>query len=68
MEMKPVTSSQVSSIGYDAETRIMHVQFVKGALYEYDDVPEDTHQALVNAPSIGRDLRGIVAGLTYRRL
>jgi len=68
MEMQPVTSSQVDSIGYDEESQTMHVQFHKGGLYEYSDVTPEIHNQLLNASSIGSQLKSIVAGLPYHKL
>jgi len=54
MDRKPVSSSNIDSIGYDEPTRRLHVAF-KGSnrVYEFQDVPPDAHQALMSAPSIG---------------
>ena len=54
MKLNPVQSSSISSIGYDAESRTLHVEFAaSGHVYSYPDVEPETHQALVNADSIG---------------
>lgn len=56
---KPVKSSQIHSIGYDAKTKTLAVQFKPrggpsevGHVYHYADVTPEGHQALLNAPSI----------------
>jgi hypothetical protein len=54
MERVPVESSNVRSIGYYEPSRTMHVEFRDGRVYEYSGVPPEAHQALVNAPSVGR--------------
>jgi hypothetical protein len=56
MEMTPVQSTQVASVGYDAATQTMAVQFKAGGLYEYAGVPADVAAAAVKAESIGRFL------------
>jgi len=38
--MQPVSSSMIKSVGYDADTQKLHVQFKSGKTREYDDVPE----------------------------
>jgi hypothetical protein len=68
MEMTPVTSSQVESVGYDEKTKTMQVQFKRGGLYEYSDVTPEIHERLITADSIGKQLRGIVAGLPYAKI
>lgn len=39
--MNPVESSNLDSIGYNAETRVLAVLFKSGALHHYQDVPPD---------------------------
>lgn len=39
-----VTSSSISSIGYDEQTSIMEVEFTSGDVYRYFDVSEYVHQ------------------------
>lgn len=58
MILTPVESSNIAAIGHDPETNTMHVEF-RGAmganrLYEYRGVTAEQHQALVNAPSVGK--------------
>lgn len=52
-ELKPVTSSNLKAVGYDAATRTLGVQFASGTRYDYTDVPPEAHQALMAADSIG---------------
>jgi hypothetical protein len=56
MEHQPVKSSNILSVGYDPETRKMEVKFVSGGHYCYEDVPPETHAALMSADSIGSHL------------
>jgi hypothetical protein len=49
----PVKSSNIKSIGYDAASRRLHVEFAGGAVHEYKDVSPERHSMLINAPSIG---------------
>jgi hypothetical protein len=56
MEMTSVQSSQVESIGYDAATKTMAVQFHNGGLYRYDGVPPDVYEAALKAQSVGKFL------------
>ena len=39
MNMTSVTSSNLSAVGYDKSTQIMHIRFNSGRLYAYYDVP-----------------------------
>ncbi|MGO9862348.1 MAG: KTSC domain-containing protein [Terriglobales bacterium] len=53
MERFPVSSSSVSMIGYDADTQALEVQFNNGGVYQYQGVPQDVFDQLMNAPSKG---------------
>ncbi len=50
---KPVKSSNIQSIGYDAETHKMQVTFSNGGIYEYEKVSPAEHQAFAEADSHG---------------
>lgn len=52
-----VTSQIIHSVGYDAATSTLEVQFRNGWLYRYDDVPVETYRALMSADSHGRFLK-----------
>lgn len=49
-----VKSSNVFAIGYDKERKILQVEFKKGSIYEYYDVPESVFNEFMNAESKGR--------------
>jgi hypothetical protein len=67
--MIPVVSGQIASVGYNPETKVMRIRFSKsGALYEYQQVPEDVYQALMAAPSKGSFFAGIKFSFAYERL
>ena len=53
IEMIPVSSSNVESIGYDPATETLRVRFNSGSTYEYKNVPVAEFEALRLAPSIG---------------
>lgn len=54
MIRKPVSSSNLKSIGYYEETKILEVEFKDGSVYQYSDVPKEICEALMNASSHGR--------------
>ena len=63
MDYRPVESSNVAAIGYDAEKRELHVRFKSRELpYVYHDVPPETHDALMKAESIGRHIHRHIKG------
>jgi KTSC domain len=50
---RPVTSSAVSSVGYDAVSSQLEVEFVDGDVYRYSLVPRWRVEELLAADSIG---------------
>lgn len=51
MNMIPVNSSNISSVGYENGT--LYIAFHSGGLYAYSNVPEIVFNELLNAPSKG---------------
>ena len=51
MQMISVSSSNISSIGYENNT--LYVRFNRGGLYSYSGVPYSVYTALMNASSKG---------------
>lgn len=56
MERYSVSSSNIASIGYDAPSQILEVEFLNGSVYQYYGVPENIHDQLMQASSKGRFL------------
>lgn len=54
MERQSVESSNLASIGYDAENEILEVEFNHGGVYKYFEVPENVYEELMNASSHGQ--------------
>jgi len=54
MKRKPVTSSGISSVGYDESSKILEIEFIDGDVYQYFDVPRRDYDGLMGANSIGR--------------
>ena len=52
-EMTPVSSSNVSEIGYNVGNQEVYVRFLNGSLYVYKGVPQSEFDGLLNAPSVG---------------
>lgn len=52
-EMHPVSSSNISAVGYDADNLIVYVQFLNGAIYSYKGVNENEFESLRSAASVG---------------
>ena len=62
MEMTPIKSSNVKSVGFDPESKKMRVEFSNGTMYEYSDVAPHVHAELRSAESVGsyfaKNIRG----------
>lgn len=54
MQFIPVISSDLSQVGYDAETSTLVIIFNSGGTYSYSNVPLSVYSGLLSAPSKGR--------------
>jgi hypothetical protein len=69
IEMIPVVSSNIESIGYNEGTQILRVKFLNGAIYEYKNVPLIEFEQLNNASSVGSYLnRNIARNYPYEKV
>ena len=60
-----MVSTNVASVGFDATTNVLEVEFNNGIVYQYFDVPELVYQQLMQASSVGQYLNSNIKG-TYR--
>jgi hypothetical protein len=49
-----VDSSAIASVGYDAELRMLEVEFSSGSVYDYFGVTERLFRSFLDASSKGR--------------
>ncbi|MDR0274035.1 MAG: KTSC domain-containing protein [Burkholderiaceae bacterium] len=61
----PVISSNVASVGYDASTLTLEVEFKNGSVYHYFDVPDAVYRELIQASSVGKYLHANIRS-SYR--
>ncbi len=54
MKRISVYSSNLASVGYEASTSTLEIEFHSGSVYQYYGVPERVFQELVDAPSKGK--------------
>ena len=67
MNMIPVSSSNIASIGYENGT--LYVAFNRGGLYAYSGIPVSIYHGLMSASSHGSYLASHVNGIyPYRRI
>jgi hypothetical protein len=53
MYRTPVTSSDLRSVGYDANTQTLEIEFNSGGVYQYYGVPKSVYDGLMTATSHG---------------
>ncbi|EHK2402067.1 KTSC domain-containing protein [Clostridium perfringens] len=53
MNMIPVSSSNLVSVGYDSSTATLRIAFHSG-VYDYYNVPQNIFEGLLNASSKGK--------------
>ena len=63
VEMIPVESTAVSSIGYDPGKKQLYIIFTSGAAYEYDDVPAQVYESFMSSPSKGKFVNDVLTVL-----
>ena len=49
----PVTSTSIVSVGYNADTKTLELEFVNGNTYQYFEVPRSVYEALMASDSKG---------------
>jgi hypothetical protein len=57
---QPVDSSSLASVGYDAATRTLEVEFRSGWIYRYHEVGADMFERLMKAESKGRFMNAYI--------
>ena len=53
MHRQRVDSSNIRSIGYDKDTKLLEIEFHSDSIYQYSDVDQSVHSALMKAGSTG---------------
>ena len=53
IKREAVESSVLASVGYDAQSRLLEIEFHSGALYRYFEVPKEIYRQLLAAESKG---------------
>lgn len=70
MPRRPVQSSSIASVGYDAANQVLEVEFKNGVVYQYFGVPAAVYEGLMQAESHGHYLDRYVkkGGYRYREV
>ena len=65
MNRQAVTSSNIASVGYDADSQTLEIEFLNGGVYQYFDVPQHIYDGIMSADSHGQYLAQNIKG-AYR--
>ena len=70
MKRITVVSSNISSVGYDLQGRILEIEFLNGSIYRYFHVSEGVYRGLMSAPSHGQYFDTYIknGGYSYTRV
>jgi len=66
MDRASVTSSNIRSIGYDPQSKVLEVEFASGDIYQYFDIPKHLHEEFMRASSHGGFLNDNIVRYNYR--
>lgn len=69
MKRIPVASSNLKSVGYDANMQTLEIEFHGGRIYQYFGVPQSIYDKLISASSHGKYFAAkIKKGFGYRKI
>ena len=60
MERQPVKSTNVDSVGYNPEEKVLEIKFLNGGVYQYAGVQPEMYAELLAAESVGRFVSQVV--------
>jgi hypothetical protein len=70
VQRTPVSSTLLTSVGYEVATSTLEVEFRKGGVYQYLGISPEIHQQLMTAASIGTFFNTVIreGGFAYVRV
>ena len=66
--MVPVKSSNVASVGYDNINKTLHIRFLYGGIYQYENVPLPVYYQLLLAESKGKFINKNLKEYKYKKI
>lgn len=64
-----VISRNIRSVGYDAGTKTLEIEFHSGGVYQYSGVPEKRYNAMMRSPAISAYfIRDIKPWYSYKKV
>lgn len=69
MKRTSVNSSNVASVGYDIQKKMLEVEFYSGGTYQYSNVPKEVYFRFIKAKSLGKFLHTSIKGVySYKKV
>jgi hypothetical protein len=69
VNITPVESATLATVGYDETRELLQLEFRSRSIYQYLGVPATVHHALLHAPSKGSYFNQAIRGrFPYQRL
>ncbi len=69
MVRQNVSSTNIRSIGYDVDSKILEIEFHAGGVYQYFNVPQTIYSSLMGASSHGSYFHKYIKGkYEYRKI
>ena len=62
MQRQSVSSSNLRSVGYDAASETLEIEFHSGGVYQYFNVPSRVYEELIKADSLGGHFNAHIRG------
>ena len=67
MQRRPVRSTSVKAVGYDADTQTLEIEYRHGGLVRYTGVPTPIYEALLQVPGKALFIEQVIERNGYGR-
>lgn len=67
LPMLPVHSTMANAVGYDPDNHLLQVEFKNGSVYQYEEVDEETWEAMKASDSTGQFFNREIKGNYFSR-
>ena len=65
MERRPVQARAIRSVGYDAHSQTLELEFPNGRVYQYANVPRSAYEWLLKVPAKGVFIARMLGAYEY---
>ena len=63
MQRQQVNSSNIKSVGFDVQKKMLEVEFYSGGTYQYSNVPKEVYFRFIKSESLGKFLHTNIKGI-----